>query len=161
MTEVYFYRVASESPGQALLELLQEALEKGHRTVLRAKDSNHAEQLCDWLWTFGDGTFLPHGTAEDGFEENQPIYITADAEVPNNAIWILLAEGARLEPSEAGAFHRVSVLVSEHGRREARRVWKSFVAAGMLPVLLERDDTHNWKPADISPVNKSAESQKD
>ena len=48
------------------------------------------EALNRALWIFGRESFLPHGSREDGFAEDQPVFLTDEADFPNgaqNASW--------------------------------------------------------------------------
>lgn len=85
MTEIRFYHLQTQSPAQALPQILQKALAAGHRAVVRVPDERAAEKLNEHLWTFAAESFLPHGSKKDGFSEDQPVFLTDGDENPNKA----------------------------------------------------------------------------
>jgi DNA polymerase-3 subunit chi len=104
MTAIGFYHLLSTPMERALPRLLERACASGHRVVVRAASPERVEHLNAVLWTFGEATFLPHGSARDGNAAMQPIWLTHLAENPNGASMIVLLDG--LEPKDLGHFAR-------------------------------------------------------
>lgn len=100
MTEVLFYHLQKQGLEEALPGLLERTLERGWRAVVRAGSEARIEALDTHLWTYRDDSFLPHGSARDGFAEQQPIYLTLGEENPNGAQVLFLVDGARAEDVE-------------------------------------------------------------
>lgn len=144
MTEVRFLRSDGANPAEMLIGLLDEALEAGRPTALRATDAEHADRLNDWLWMHGDGSFRPHGTRKDGRPERQPIYISAGEAAPETARDLLVIEDAEVPVEEVGRFDRVQVIVDRTNRRTTRALWKALVGAGIEPVLMARNQSGEW-----------------
>ncbi len=63
MTQVDFY-ILKEPHKQGLEPLIcrlaEKAYHKGHYVFIHTKDAKHAKLLDDLLWTFRDGSFIPH-----------------------------------------------------------------------------------------------------
>ncbi len=85
------------------------------------------------LWASADLDWLPHGTAETGDADLQPIWLTAadEAPAPNGARFLFLVDGR--ESGHLGVFDRVSDLFD--GREEeavlaARARWRAARAGG-------------------------------
>src|SRR5687768_15965013 len=97
MTEIRFYHLMTRGVDQALPEILQKARAAGHRIVVRTRDAAEAERLSQWLWTWKPDSFLPHGTAKDGHAANQPIWLTAENDNPNDAAVLVLTAGQEVE----------------------------------------------------------------
>jgi DNA polymerase-3 subunit chi len=95
MTEVRFYHLQRKTLEQALPELLDKALRRGLRSVVRTASEERAEQLAQHLWTFRPDSFLPHGTRRDGNGPDQPVWLTAEDDNPNGATALFLVDGAR------------------------------------------------------------------
>ena len=85
MSEIRFYHLQTQSLEQALPGLLAKAITTGKRIIVRGTDEARLKKLNDSLWTYDAQSFLPHGTKKDGFTADQPIYLTADNDNPNNA----------------------------------------------------------------------------
>jgi DNA polymerase-3 subunit chi len=63
MPRVDFYVLAQESPDARLrcaCRLIEKAIHLDHRVYVRTNSLDLARRLDDLLWTFSDGTFLPH-----------------------------------------------------------------------------------------------------
>ncbi len=91
MTEIRFYHLQSQTMEQALPQLLTKAYSKNGNLILKLPKKIQIEPMNQHLWTFDPHSFLPHGSAKDGFAENQPIWLTEKEENPNSAktlIWM-------------------------------------------------------------------------
>ncbi len=75
-----------------LQRLLERVLERGKRAVVVAASDERVAYLNTFLWTYAQRSFLPHGAADDGFAEDQPIYLTSAEENPGNATVLLLLD---------------------------------------------------------------------
>ena len=93
LTEIGFYHLLSTSLERALPRLLERAWSQGFRVVVRAASPDRIEYLSAALWTYEEGSFLPHGSARDGDPELQPIWLTDHDENPNAASMIVLVDG--------------------------------------------------------------------
>ena len=65
----------------------------GYRRLARL----NAQALNMHLWTWADDVFLPHAAAGDAFSEfavDQPVWLTHEDDVPNDAVMLMLADGA-------------------------------------------------------------------
>ncbi len=97
MSEIRFYHLESQSLDQALPALLSKALSTGRRIVVKAHNEKEVERLNSHLWSYNSSGFLPHGSAKDGRESEQPIWITAEDENPNGAEILILTHGVEAE----------------------------------------------------------------
>lgn len=134
MAEVLFYHLSTSSVEQALPDLLERALARGWRAILRCGSAPALAMLDTVLWTYRDDSFLPHGTAEAGRAALQPVYLTTGGENPNGAEILILALGARLDIAEAERFRRICVLFEADDAAAvaaARDDWKAAQAAGL------------------------------
>ncbi|MCU0402518.1 MAG: DNA polymerase III subunit chi, partial [Algoriphagus sp.] len=74
--------------------LLEKTLQRGWRAVVQAGSAERLEALDAALWTYSDESFLAHGTATDGYAEDQPIFLTLEPVTPNGAGVRFLVDGA-------------------------------------------------------------------
>lgn len=110
MAEVLFYHLTTAPLEASLPEMLERSLARGWRVVLRAGSKAGLARLDAQLWSYRDDAFLPHGRAEMGAPEHQPIYLTCGTEAPNGARVLVLVEDARIRPQEIDGFERVCLM---------------------------------------------------
>jgi DNA polymerase-3 subunit chi len=94
MTEIRFYHLTRNSLEQTLPTMLEKVVERAQRAVVMAGSPERVEALARHLWVYRDHAFLPHGSAEDGFAEDHPIWLTEKDENPNQAQVLMLTDGA-------------------------------------------------------------------
>jgi DNA polymerase III subunit chi len=146
LAEVLFYHLTTSPVEQALPEILERALARGWRAVVRCGSEPALEMLDARLWTWRDDAFLPHGTASMGHAARQPVWLTCGDENPNGAQVLVLVAGARVEPGEAAGFERVCLLfeaVDADALAAAREDWRRVTAAG-LPARYWAQDDGRW-----------------
>ena len=97
MSDIRFYHLERQSLDQALPALLSKALKNGHRIVVKIPDEREIQRLNDYLWTWRPDSFLPHGSAKDGFGEDQPVWLTSGEDNPNGADVLILTHGTTSE----------------------------------------------------------------
>ena len=146
--EAYFYHLTRRGLEQVLPGLLNRTLEQGWRAVVRAGSDARVEALDRLLWSFAEESFLPHGTAADGFSERQPIYLTVGEERPNNPDVLFLTDGVTAEPEALRAFRRTCVIFDardETAMRTARALWKAVSASGLYALYFAEKDGGGWE----------------
>lgn len=68
MTEVFFYILedsADQAPAHFACRLTEKAHGEGHRVFVHVADEAQAETLDRMLWSFRQGSFVPHATTAD------------------------------------------------------------------------------------------------
>jgi DNA polymerase-3 subunit chi len=93
MPSTSFYALSTLSVEKALPRFLEKLYNQGMICVLRTPTPERAAQWSQLLWTYGSGSFLPHGCAPESME-GQPIWITHGPERPEGAETLILVEGA-------------------------------------------------------------------
>jgi DNA polymerase-3 subunit chi len=146
MTEVLFYQLERQPLDQILPGLLEKTLERGWRAVVQAGTGERVEALDGLLWTYREDSFLPHGSASDGFADRQPVFLTAGEDNPNSAAVRFLVDGA--ECGDFGGYERVVYLFDgrdEEALQRARRQWKTARAAGHEVTYWQQSDRGRWE----------------
>ncbi|MGF1607873.1 MAG: DNA polymerase III subunit chi, partial [Kiloniellales bacterium] len=131
MTEVRFYHLTRTSLEAALPQMLEKTLERGQRAVVLAGSPERVEALNAWLWTYRENSFLPHGSARDGFAAEQPVWLSERDENPNQAEALFLTDGA--VSGRVGDYKLCVVLfdgTSEAAVSAARAQWRGLKEAG-------------------------------
>jgi len=146
MLDVRFYHLQSQRLEQVLPSLLTKALNGGHHIVVKLADLKQLKALNEYLWCYRDDSFLPHGTADDGPAQGQPIYLTLEDENPNGASVLILIEGC--ESTIMDDFDLCCVMLN--GRddlqvKEARRRWKLYGDAGYNTTYWQQSNTGGWQ----------------
>ena len=132
MTRVDFYIVqTTQANGRELLacRLAEKAYIKGHQVYIQVNDSREAERLDKLLWTFRDGSFVPH-TLAGGTQTDAPVHIGhGDEPVGHNDVLISLSNEVPLFFSR---FQRVAEIVNqdEEQRSLARIRYKFYKERG-------------------------------
>jgi len=108
-------------------KLAEKAWRLENTVYIHAKDRSDAERMDELLWTFRDGSFVPHGLAgrNDG-TESSPIVIGCDsAGVEARDLLINLCDEI---PPFAGGFPRVAELVTsdENCRKASRKRYAAY-----------------------------------
>ena len=145
MAEIRFYHLTMRSFEQTLPVLLDRTLQRGWRAVVCVGSEERSESLAGYLWTWSKEAFLPHGTKRDGFAEEQPVWITDQAENPNAAQVLFLGDGA--ESDGDGAFATVCDLFDGNDPeavQAARGRWKRWRDAGHTLIYYQQDEAGAW-----------------
>ncbi|WP_414833233.1 DNA polymerase III subunit chi [Afifella sp. YEN Y35] len=145
MPEILFYHLETRPLDKALPDLLQRSLDRGWRAVVQAGSEERLASLDAALWTFDDASFLPHGMAEDGRPEDQPVFLTTKPENPNGAAIRFLLDCA--EEGDFSSYQRVVYLfeaANEATMQWARQAWKRLKAEGAEMTYWKQDSDGRW-----------------
>ena len=145
MADVRFYHLQRKTLEQALPLLLQKILERDLRAVVVTGSEERSEALSQWLWTWDSSAFLPHGNQKDGRPEDQPIWLTANIENPNNAQVLVLTDGVSVDLLEA--FTLVCDLFDgndEAAVTAARNRWRACKIAGHQLTYWQQSAQGGW-----------------
>jgi DNA polymerase-3 subunit chi len=148
VSEVLFYHLTESKLEDALPPLLDKSLERGWRVVVQAGDAERRDALDTHLWTFREDSFLPHGTDEQAFPENQPVLLTTTADNANAATVRFLVAGA--EPPALDAYDRVIFMFDGYDQAEvetARGHWKRLKGEGHQLTYWQQNSDGRWVKA--------------
>ncbi|MEN8204383.1 MAG: DNA polymerase III subunit chi [Pseudomonadota bacterium] len=123
MTRVDFYILQDSQPNARQLfacKLTEKAYKQGHKVYINAASNQQLKQLDDLLWTFRDGSFLPHGRYSAADTGEQPVLLGHAIEPDGHSD--VLVNLANDIPTFFSRFDRVAELVgSDDAQREAAR----------------------------------------
>ena len=145
MTDISFYHLTTRSLEDALPKLLELSLQSEERALVLLGNEERVEFWNSFLWTYEPGSWLPHGTAEDGDPIDQPIFLTSQNENPNKATFLFLVDGAVSE--NLRSFKRVFDLFNGRDEEEvkaARNRWSSYQRDGHSLLYWKQDETGRW-----------------
>ncbi len=145
MTEVRFYHMQSTSLEHALPEILGKALEREFKALVRVQTDDELEVINKFLWTYKKNSFLPHGAKLDGTELEQPIFISAEDNNPNDANLLMLIDGATSEQIES---MDLCCELFDGNNEEivtaARTRWKEYTDKGYELSYFQQDSNGRW-----------------
>lgn len=152
MTQIRFYHLERSSLEAVLPKLLGMCLDRSWRAVVMASSPERVSALSEHLWTHDDRSFLPHGDAEDGHADQQPIWLTHEDENPNGATVLFLTDGAASDGMSG--YDLVCRLFD--GRdpdavAAARAAWKTEKGAGQALTYWQQTDRGWEKKAETGP----------
>lgn len=144
MTRVGFYHLTRTSPDAALPELLGRTLAAGARAVVLCGSADRVAAVDKELWAATSPDWLPHGCARTGHAALQPIWITDQAECPNEARYLFLLDG---QQTDLAQWERVFDLFDgsdEAAVAAARARWTAAKAEG-CELTYWRQTEQGWK----------------
>lgn len=150
MTKINFYHLTTTVLGKALPKLLEKVLENNLNALVLSSNTEQVEKLNKELWTYTTKVFLPHGSKEDGFSDQQPIYLTDDYnDNPNNAKVLAITYDAFSESSESlNNFERVIYIFDGNDDDQllkARQKWKDFKLSDYNLVYWQQLKNGGWE----------------
>ncbi len=140
--EIAFYHLTHTSLEQALPELIERALSRDLKVLVRTGSEARANAIDAMLWTWRDDSFLPHGVAGGPDDARQPVLVTHGAGNGNAATVLMQVDGVRLDPAWAGGFDRACLIFNGHDEAElaaARADWGALTAAGQAAVYWSQE----------------------
>lgn len=112
MSRVDFYILgdAGEAARQVFAcKLAEKAYRLKHSVHIRTTDPGLASRMDELLWTFRDGSFVPHEVTSAGKTPESPVTIGAGDDGGNSGLLINLADDV---PANIAAFARIAEIVS-------------------------------------------------
>ena len=128
MTQIDFY-VLEDSAADARLKLVcriaEKAVARDHQVLINTHSIAESTRLDDLLWTFSQGSFLPHrvivegeATANTPSDASEPVQIGCGAE-PTDGSWDLLINLAADVPEFFSRYQRVAEVVDGSSERRS------------------------------------------
>jgi len=128
MTEVDFYVLKDKAPlagMQFTCRLTEKIFKDGHQVYINTASEQQLRQLDDLLWSFRQGSFLPHAVYKRNDPETTPILL-GHATEPDGPSDVLVNLAVDI-PAFFSRFSRVTELVSgDDAQRAAARTHFRF-----------------------------------
>ena len=115
LPRIDFYVLADQAHNARLLfacRLAEKAYGLGHKVYLHTESGEQAQQLDDLLWSFRQGSFVPHALYPASPEDDSPVLI-GWTETPTIEADILI-NITQTVPAFFERFQRVAELVNQH-----------------------------------------------
>ena len=146
MTQIGFYHLTRLPLEQALPKLLEKALAAGLKVVVLAGSPERVAALDDRLWTYGEESWLPHGSLRDGDAERQPVWLTERDENPNGATVLVVCDG--VQPTGLDGYERCLDLFDggdPDAVAAARQRWTRWKSEGHQLVYYQQTEAGGWE----------------
>ncbi len=129
MTRIDFYILehgASENPLLFTCRLAEKVYTQGQRLYIHSLSEQQAAQLDDLLWSFRQGSFIPHGIYKSGRPADLPIHIGCGAE-PEAGMDVLI-NLCQDVPAFFSRFARVAEIIEpgESGKPAGRERYRFY-----------------------------------
>lgn len=126
MTQVDFYILDSDSDEARLrlaCRIVDKATQLDHHVFVHSTSDDEARQLDELLWTFSQGSFIPHRVVREPLaaEPREPVLIGVN-QAPAPGRWEVLVNLAAEVPDFFSRYERVAEVVDAQAtRREQSR----------------------------------------
>ena len=125
MTRIDFYILENDSNGreQFACRVAEKAYRLGHGVYIHTADSQQASRLDTLLWTFKQGSFVPHGIEGESPDPDAPVLIGQNIELDTSShakgreVLINLAQEI---PLFFSAFKRVAEVVDQNSENKSK-----------------------------------------
>lgn len=148
MSRVDFYHLQNQKLEDVLPKLLEKAYSIHKNAVVRVGNAERIEFLNSLLWTYDEQSFLPHGSKKDGTPESQPIWLTAENDNPNSAVFLFLTDGANAEIDEISQYERVFNIFdgnSQEAVENARNFWRTLKQQSINIFYWQQNSDGAWQ----------------
>lgn len=143
MTQVDFYILGEDSANTLLntaCRIAEKAMKQQQHIYVNAQSEAQARNLDDLLWTFSQGSFVPHRLVEagDAQDATEPVLV-GFGDDPNDENWQLIINLADAVPEFFSRYERMIEIVDANLERRAqgRERYRFYRERGYQP------STHN------------------
>ena len=148
MTAIQFYHLTTTPLEVALPKLLEKAYSANMRACVLTANEERAEYWNQLLWTYGRGSFLPHGGPQDDRRQDQPILIATEEPADFASALLMVTDGRYLDNPSCERVFDLFDGSDPQSVSEARNRWSQYKQAGHTLNYLKQNERGGWdKPA--------------
>jgi DNA polymerase-3 subunit chi len=140
---VDFYIVPASGPGERLrvaCRIAEKAYHSDLRVVLVAPDEDERRSLDELLWTFAEGSFVPHERSDRGLDTSEVPVVLSDGAEPPGRIDVIINLGESIPAFLERTGRIAEVVDGDERRRSAGRArFRIYRERGLEPA------THNLR----------------
>jgi DNA polymerase-3 subunit chi len=134
VTQVDFYILAEQAGDDRFglaCRLAEKAWRQGHRVLLHAASEDEARHLDRLLWSYRDGSFVPHGRLGQADPDLNPVLISSVGQDPGEEHDVLVNLASEV-PTFFSRFARVAECVDrdEAARKASRQRYRYYQQHG-------------------------------
>lgn len=146
LPEYWFYHLEASTLKGVLPDLLTKTLSKGWRALVRLPDGSDLTDWDDYLWTYQDQSFLPHGREDQGRADQQPILLANKTDTAAGFDAVFLLNGA--DVADVAGVSRVMVMIdgrSQEAVQRERTRWKALKDSGASMSYWQQTSSGGWE----------------
>lgn len=131
MTKIDFYLLDANGQDKSRFacRLAQKAFKQGCQIYIYSDDQSLVNKMDNLLWTFQQGSFLPHRIHKDANQESKtPEPIVIGTTTPPDSVHDVLINLASISPDFFSSFDRVAEIVNndESDKLDARKRYQFY-----------------------------------
>ena len=108
--------------------------------------SEQLKEMDDYLWTYKDDSFLPHGRDDEPLAEQQPITLSANAASAEGRSAVFLLGGTDI--ADMSGVERCMVMINGRSQDDVmreRKRWKTLKETGATLSYYQQNDRGSWE----------------
>ena len=143
--EYWFYHLEGSTLEAVLPGLLEKTRAKGWRALVKMPEGQ-IKEMDDYLWSFREDSFLPHGRDDEPMSEQQPIVLSAQAETAAGFEAVFLLGGAKIEKMDGA--ERAMVMINGRSQEDVTRErarWKALKETDAKLSYYQQNERGGWE----------------
>jgi len=143
--DYWFYHLEASTVQGVLPGLLEKTLQKGWRALVKLPPEQ-VKEMDDYLWTYRDDSFLPHGRDDEPQTEQQPITLTGAAKTAEGYQAVFLLGGEDIENMDG--VERCMVMIngrSQDDVQRERKRWKALKETDATLSYYQQNERGTWE----------------
>jgi len=143
--EYWFYHLEASTIEGVLPGLLEKTRQKGWRALVKMPEAQ-LKEMDDYLWTYKDDSFLPHGRDDEPMADQQPITLSSNAATAAGHDAVFLMGGAEI--SDMKGVERAMVMINGRSQEDVQRErgrWKTLKDTGATLSYYQQNDRGGWE----------------
>lgn len=145
-----FYHLQKSDFNETLTLLLPKILQSEDRAIIRLENNSNVKKINDYLWSYSEEAWLPHGSEDESNASMQPVFITSEDKNPNESKFLLLGDGVEPDVEFLKSFDRVLNIFdgkNEYALEKSRNFWKKLKSEGFDLGYWQQEDSGKWNKA--------------
>ena len=142
--EYWFYHLEASTIEGVLPGLLEKTRQKGWRALVKMPEAQ-LKEMDDYLWTYKDDSFLPHGRDDEPMADQQPITLSSNAATAVGHDAVFLLGGSEI--SDMTGVERAMVMINGRSQEDVQRErarWKALKDTGATLSYYQQNERGGW-----------------
>ena len=143
--EYWFYHLEASTIEGVLPGLLEKTRQKGWRALVKLPEAQ-LKEMDDYLWTYKDDSFLPHGRDDEPMADQQPITLSSTAQIAAGHDAVFLLGGTEI--SDMTGVERAMVMINGRSQEDVQRErtrWKALKDTGATLSYYQQNERGGWE----------------
>ncbi len=129
LEKAFFYNSSHRDVVRDITWLTENIFKKRNRIVIFCTDQETAEVVDDFIWSYGDDSFIPHSIKKYRETSLDPILVTTDLDGGYEHNVLVALNGVLIKENDWQRFTKIYYFFDNQDIEEkenARSMWKSF-----------------------------------